>query len=131
MIVEQRGIEPLPVNVHVYNNTFYSNSLGSFRPIQFVEGAGGMVAKNNLGYAPLSTSRDMVSGTATIQSNTTDAGILVSPGFLGATLVVPADFVLGAASSAINAGTAVPVFSDFFRRDRPQGAIDLGAMEAL
>jgi PKD repeat protein len=131
MLVEQRGIEPLPVNVHVYNNTFYSNSLGSFRPIQFVEGAGGMVAKNNLGYAPLSTSRDMVSGTATIQSNTTDAGILVSPGFLGATLVVPADFVLGAASSAINAGTAVPVFSDFFRRDRPQGAIDLGAMEAL
>jgi hypothetical protein len=90
-----------------------------------------MMAKNNLGYAPLSSSRGMVSGTATIQSNTTDAGILVSPVFAGATPAVPADFVLGAASPAVNAGTAVPVFSDFFRHDRPKGgAVDLGAMEA-
>ena len=127
--VERRGIEPPPANVHVYNNTFYSNSIGSFSPIRFVEGAG-MVAKNNLGYAPLSTSRAMVSGAAVIANNTSDAGILVSPSFLGATPVVPLDFVLGAASSAINAGTAVPVFSDFFRTDRPQGgAIDRGASE--
>jgi PKD repeat protein len=131
VIVEQRGIEPLPMNVHVYNNTFYRGSTGNFNPIQFFEGAGGMVAKNNLGYAPLSTSRDMVSGVAIIQNNTTDAGILVSPGFVSPTPVVPADFVLGAGSSAINAGTAVPVFSDFFRQDRLQGgAIDLGAAES-
>jgi hypothetical protein len=127
--VEQRGIEPPPANVHVYNNTFYSNSTGSFLPIQFVVGAG-MVAKNNLGYARLSTSRDMVAGSAIIANNTTDAGILLSPGFLGATPVVPADFVLGAASPAINAGAVAPVFSDFFRLDRPRGAaIDLGAFE--
>jgi hypothetical protein len=89
-----------------------------------------MVAKNNLGYAPLSTSRDIVAGTAIIANNTTAAGILVSPGFLGLTPVVPADFVLGAASPAINAGATVPVFSDFFRLNRPQGvAIDVGASE--
>jgi hypothetical protein len=129
-VVEQRGIEPLPTNVHVYNNTFYSNSAGSFSPIRFVEGAGGMVAKNNLGYAPLSTSRDMIFGSAIDQSNTTDADILVSPDFLALTPVVPADFALGAASPAINAGVAVPVLSDFFRTDRPQGgAIDRGAFE--
>ena len=129
MVVEQRGIEPPPANVHVYNNTFYSNSTGSFSPIRFTEGAG-MVAKNNLGYAPNSTSRDMVSGTAVIENNTTDAGILVSPRFLSPTPVVPVDFVLGAGSPAIDAGAAVPVFSDFFRHDRPQGgAIDLGATE--
>ncbi len=129
MVVEQRGIEPLPANVHVYNNTFYSSSIGSFRPIQFAEGAG-MVAKNNLGYAPLSTSRSMVSGSAIIERNTTNAGILLSPGFLGLTPVAPVDFVLGALSSALNAGAAVPVFSDFFRHDRPQGgALDLGASE--
>jgi len=127
--VEQRGIEPLPANVHVYNNTFYSNSTGSFLPIQFVVGSG-MVAKNNLGYAPLSSSRDMVFGSAIIANNTTDGGILVSPGLVGLSPAVPADFALGAASSAINAGTAVPVFSDFFRLDRPQGGvIDLGAAE--
>jgi hypothetical protein len=131
MIVEQRGIEPPPANVHVYNNTFHSNSAGGFSPIRFAKGAG-MVAKNNLGYAPLSTSRDMVSGTATIQNNTTDAGILLSAGFLAPTPVVPADFVLGAGSSAINAGATVPVFSDFFRRERPQGgAVDVGAVERL
>jgi hypothetical protein len=129
MVVAQRGIEPPPANVHVYNNTFYSGSSGGFSPIGFAGGAG-MVAKNNLGYAPLSTSRDMVSGSATIANNTTDTGILLSPGFLGLTPVVPADFDLGAASSAVSAGAAVPVFSDFFRRDRPQGgAIDLGAAE--
>ena len=129
MLVERRGVEPAPANVHVYNNTFYSNSIGGFFPIQFAEG-GGMVAKNNLGYAPLSTTRDMISGSAMIESNTTDAGILLSPGFLGLTPVAPVDFVLGALSSALNAGAAVPVFSDFSRHDRPQGgARDLGATE--
>ena len=129
MMVERRGVEPAPANVHVYNNTFYSNSIGSFRPIQFVLGAG-MVAKNNLGYAPLSTSRTMVSGSAIVERNTTNAGILLSPGFLGLTPVAPVDFVLGALSPAINAGAAVPVFSDFYRHDRPQGgALDLGAAE--
>jgi len=95
MVVEQRGIEPLPVNVHVCNNTFHSNSTGSFSPIRFAEGAGGMVAKNNPGYAPLSISRDMVSGTAIDERNTSDAGILVSPCFLGLAPVVAADFALG------------------------------------
>jgi len=129
VVVERRGTEPPPANVHVYNNTLYSNSLGGFFPIRFVLGAG-MVAKNNLGYAPLSTSRGMVSGSATIESNTSNAGILLSPGFLGLTPVVPVEFVLGALSPAINAGAAVPVFSDFFRHERPQGgAIDLGATE--
>ena len=129
MSVSRRGVEPPPANVHAYNNTFYSNSIGSFRAIQFAEGAG-MVAKNNLGYAPLSTSRTMVSGSAIIENNTTNAAILLSPGFLGLTPVAPVDFVLGALSSAINAGATVPVFSDFFRHDRPQGgALDLGAAE--
>jgi hypothetical protein len=129
MVVEHRGGEPLPANVHAYNNTFYSNSLGGFFPIQFVVGSG-MVAKNNLGYAPLSLSRSMVSGSATIESNTSNAGILLSPGFLGLAPVAPLDFLLGALSPAINAGAVVPVFSDFFRHDRPQGgAIDLGATE--
>jgi hypothetical protein len=130
MVVEQRGIEPPPANVHAYNNTFYSNSTGDFRPIQFTLGAG-MVAKNNLGYAPLSTSRAMVSGSASIANNTTNPGILLSPGFLGLTPLVPVEFMLGTPSTALNAGTAVPVFSDFFRLERPQGgAFDLGASES-
>jgi hypothetical protein len=129
VVVERRGVEPPPANVHAYNNTFYSGSVGGFSPIHFVTGAG-MAAKNNLGYAPLSTSRSMVSGSATIENNTSNAGILLSPGFLSLTPVAPVEFVLGAGSPATDAGTAVPVFSDFFRHERRQGgAIDLGAME--
>jgi PKD repeat protein len=129
VVVERRGVEPPPANVHVYHNTFHSNSPGGFRPIGFVVGAG-MEAKNNLGYAPLSTSREMISGAAIVENNTTDAGILVPPLFLAGTPVAPVDFVLGAGSPARNAGTALPVFSDFFRLERPQGsARDLGATE--
>jgi hypothetical protein len=116
-------------NVHVYNNTFYSSTTGSFSPIAFTNGSG-HTAKNNLGYAPLSTSRDMVSGSAINENNTSDAGILLSPGFVSLTPSAPADFALGAASSAINAGGVVPVFTDVLRRNRPMsGAVDRGAFE--
>jgi hypothetical protein len=72
----------------------------------------------------------MVAGAATVASNTSDAGILLSPGFLGLVPLVPVDFALGASSSAINAGAPVPVFSDVLGRNRPMsGAIDRGAFE--
>jgi PKD repeat protein len=129
IVVERRGIEPAPANVHVYNNSFYCNSTGGFHPVEFNLGSG-MVAKNNLGYAPLSSSPIMISGSATIANNTTNAGILASPGFLSPLPVVPADFDLAIASPLINAGTTVPVFSDALRRNRPlNGAYDLGAFE--
>ena len=126
MLVEQRGIEPPPENVHAYNNTFVSNSLGGFRAIQFAEGSG-MVAKNNLGYAPLSTSRSMVSGSAIIENNTSNAGILLSPGFLGLTPVVPLDFVLGALQPGCQCGDGgagvlgfLPPRPPARQRDRPR-----------
>jgi len=129
IMVDRRGVEPAPANVHAYNNTFYSGSSGSFSPIAFATGAG-MIAKNNLGYAPASTSRDMISGSATMSNNSSDTDVLLTPGFVTGAPVAPADFRLGAASYAANAGTAVPVFSDLLRLDRPQdGAMDLGAVE--
>jgi len=129
--VDQRGGEPAPANVSFYNNTFYSNSPDNFIPINFILGTG-HIAKNNLGYAPLAnTTIAMISGTATIANNTSDAGILLSPSFTNAsgTLSLPADFTLGLGSNALNQGAAVPVFSDFFRLSRPNGGFDLGAME--
>ena len=126
-------VAPAPIDVHVYNNTFYSDSGGAFSPITFRQGAG-HIARNNLGYAPNSTGGTMVSvlppGTATFDNNTSDASILVSPNFTSATPSVPEDFSLGAGSYAINAGTAVPVFSDFLGLSRPLGvAFDLGFIE--
>jgi len=127
-MVDRRGIEPPPANVAFHNNTFYSNSSGNFVPITFAQGSG-HVAKNNLGYAPnASGTPPMVSGSATTANNT--ANVKASPAFVSGSPSVPADFSLAAGSSAINAGTAAPVFSDFFRLDRPQnGGIDLGAIE--
>jgi hypothetical protein len=129
--VDRWGIEPETHDVHVYNNTFYSGSSGSFLPIGFVIGSG-HIARNNLGYAPSSTFPDMVSGTATVSNNTGDSGILVSPNFTNAsgTLSLPTDFGLGSGSNALNQGTAVPVFSDFFLLNRPlNGGFDQGATE--
>jgi hypothetical protein len=43
--------------------------------------------------------------------------------------VAPSDFVPIAGSYAIGGGTSVPVWSDFLLQSRPQGVIDMGAME--
>ncbi len=43
--------------------------------------------------------------------------------------VAPSDFVPIAGSYAIAGGTSVPVWSDFLLQSRPQGVIDMGAME--
>jgi len=127
VVVDHWGIEPIASDVHVYNNTFYSGSSGRFRPVVFRMGQG-HVARNNLGYAPNSTSRTMVSGSATIAGNTSNANILVSPKFAGATPTVPANFSLTAGSYAIGRGTAVPVRSDFFGKPRSTRVFDLGAI---
>ena len=127
--VDRWGIEPTTMDVHVYNNTFYSSSSGTFLPVNFRIGSG-HIAKNNLAYAPNSGSRTMVSGTGTASNNTSNANILVAPSFASATPSVPADFSLGAGSYAVNAGAAVPVFADFLGLSRSQGgAIDLGLVE--
>jgi hypothetical protein len=91
----------------------------------------GHIAMNNLGYAPSSTFRDMVSGTAAIFNNTTDNDILVSPSFTNGsgTLSLPTDFGLGSGSNALNQGAAVRVYSDFFLLNRPLGGFDQGATE--
>ena len=68
----------------------------------------------------------------TIASNNSDDGQLQpGPTFVNGSglLNTPADFKLNAGSYAINTGFAVPVFSDFFRLSRPNGAYDLGAKE--
>ena len=131
--VSQLGIEPAPDDIQIYNNTFYSrftDSQNAFWGVVLTSGTN-MVVKNNLAYAPNYATVQMVvnSASATVTNNSTDAQVKTNP-FASATPAVPADFMLPASSYARNAGTAAPVFSDFFRAIRPNGtSIDLGATE--
>ncbi|MBI4937976.1 MAG: PKD domain-containing protein [Nitrosomonadales bacterium] len=111
-----------------------------------------ITVKNNLAFAPNAASPLLYKNTGidaamnvVVSSNSTNAQVknggraplavplsmpLTSPPFI----VPPSflvNFVPAAGSYAINGGAIVPVWSDFFRNDRPQKAImDMGAAEA-
>ena len=69
------------------------------------------------------------SASAVVSNNSSNAQLKTNPNFASGTPSAPADFVIQSGSYARNAGTAVPVLSDFFRASRPQGTIDLGIAE--
>jgi hypothetical protein len=95
-----------------------------------------VTVRNNLAYAPLSSSALMFSGTGAsgfLESNNSSNAQMKStlPGWMSSAPSNPADFSLATTSYARDAGaTAVPVFSEFFLASRPQnGVIDMGAVE--
>lgn len=126
-----------PDNIWIYNNSAYRGNSGSeFSVVKIDTTSTNVTVQNNLAYAPLSTSTIlMVNGTGgggLVQSNnSTNTQIKNTfPGWVSATPAVPADFGLTAGSYANNTGASVPVWSDFFRSNRPQsGVIDMGAIE--
>ena len=129
----QRGIEPAPANMRVYNNTMYSSSTGSFTGVTIDSASTNVTVRNNLGSAPSASSRAMIAGTGA--SGLIQSGNLLnnSPSalFVNTMPKNPEDFRLKSGTNpARDAGTSVPVFSDFFRTLRPQGSrIDIGAAE--
>jgi hypothetical protein len=128
ILVQRRGIEPAPTGVAVYNNSTYrSSSSWAFACIGFQSGSGHS-AKNNVCYSPNSPGPVMFSDNtgATKAGNTIDAQIKsVNPFGAISTALGSYDIVTG--SYAINGGTPVPVFSDFFRTPR-SAPYDLGAI---
>jgi hypothetical protein len=129
MVISRRGVEATPDNVAVYNNTFYSGSTGDFVGIQ-VGTATNVTIKNNLGSASSSTNPVMVSGTGTgglVQSNNSSAFQIknTSPGFV--TPPISTVDWKPVSGYAIDGGTAVPVWDDFFMMPRT-GTYDMGAV---
>jgi hypothetical protein len=130
-LLASTAVEPPATDVHIYNNTFYSASAGNFIGVDIRAPAMNTTVTNNLGSAPLAAAPAMVidAGTNTVQGS----NLLDTPSalFVSATPAVPADFILKSLPNpARNAGTVVPVWSDFFRTSRPQsGVIDMGAVE--
>lgn len=140
----QLGVEPAHSEIRTYNNTCFSNSAdaGALRVVTLDSTNTNVTIRNNLGYAPNLTGASVllldggstgVSGGSGTFGNSSDFQIKnTSPNFANAsgTFASATDFVVTAPSYAIDGGVPVPVFTDFFRAIRPQGAAyDIGAAE--
>jgi hypothetical protein len=128
--IGQRGIEPPPNNAHIYNNTLYSGSTGSFAGVSIDTTPTNVSVINNLGSSPLASSATMVNGTGAsgfvAMSNSTGSQIKsTTPGWVTSPPLVPMDYKLTSGSYALGIGASVPVFSDFFLQTR--AGFDLGA----
>lgn len=128
--LSRRGVEPMPDDLNVFNNTLFSNMAGDFKGFDVVD-ATNVTIKNNLGYAPLSQyTIQMISGVGAggliVSNNTTDVQLKnTDPGWSNSTPSNPVDFKLNSNSYAAGSGATLPVFSDFFGLQR--SANDLGA----
>lgn len=118
----------------IYHNTgnHSDGATGEFL-IEIQAGTTGAIVKNNLVYGVGDTTGGLLTdaGTGTVAGfNTGNVGaITTDPLFVGARSAVTG-WALQAGSYGVNAGTSVPVFSDFFGNPRPTGgARDLGAAE--
>ena len=130
----------VPTGTRVYNNSFSAPTafgVNSFWAVNFNDATPvGTVIQNNVGYAPIDTLHKLVneavaqvnSYTASNNSTTAQTGA-TSPLWVTTPLAVVGDWYLQAGSYAKNAGTDVPVWSDFFGTTRSSGSMDIGATE--
>lgn len=133
IVVADGGIIPDPDQLRIYNNTFFSNDIGILNAIRLQIGSN-ITIKNNLAYAPNATTPTMINNTGAITvtavNNSSDIQLFgTSPNFVVTPPVALTDYNLTPGSYAIGGGSAVPVFSDFFRVTRPVGVIDIGGTE--
>jgi hypothetical protein len=127
--ITQRGIEPPPQHIRIYNNTFYNDDNISMVGVSIGVETLNTTVINNLVAAPHAPNSIIISGNTTslIQNNN---AVLTSAGFISATPANALDFQLQNTSPAVNVGATVPVFEDFVFTQRPQGGtFDLGAFE--
>ena len=143
-----QGVEAAHSEIRAYNNTCFTsdNPAGAPPPtlqVVILDATNTNVTiKNNLGFAP-----NMVTA-PTFLTNAGSAGVIGAGGTFGnrsdfdikntdplftngsATFQQASDFTLGGASTAINGGVTVPVFTDILRTTRPLGGtFDAGATE--
>ena len=134
--------EPPAKNIWIYNNTAYKATGTGNNPEYFniVNMPNRLVSdvtvKNNLGYAPTLTYSASIVGVGitglTASNNSTTAQINgKNPGFTATPPVLITDWTPTCTGTTYpcGKGTAVPVWSDFFLNSRPQGVIDIGAVE--
>lgn len=130
--IEQRGIEPVPVGLRVYNNTIYTQNTQDqdfFNGVAVHDGSD-VIIRNNYVSAPNAAMKNTVSdstGNATATNNVFSA----TPGLTDPDNANPLarDFQLTAsATAAIEQGYTVPVLDDFAGSFRT-APYDIGAFE--
>jgi len=134
--VAERGTEPAPLGIEVYNNTIYRRDNGSGNSRTGVEvwnSAEGTIVKNNLVSFPDPAEGLLIDLLDSESASTVSEGNLMAPTalFVAAGAVDPLlrDFHLQTSSVGINQGVTVEVFEDFDGATRPQGVYDVGAYE--
>jgi PKD repeat protein len=134
LVLEQRGSEPAPDSVEVYNNTIYrsDNGTGNRRVGIFISSNSRRVnVKNNLVSFPGATMATTMiedgSGVAVKSGNLMTA----AAGFTDPDVADPLsrNFRLDMGAPGINAGVSVPVYEDFAGAARIDGGYDIGAYE--
>ncbi|HOO71577.1 MAG TPA: PKD domain-containing protein [Spirochaetota bacterium] len=131
--VERRGVEPAPKNIEIYHNTIYRGDSPSYihRGITLREPVTNSIVQNNLISFPY------VTGSVTmILDETTDSVCLNNLLTDDAQFILPdassplnRDFRLQVSSPAIDQGSMVSVYDDFYINSRPESSSDLGAFE--
>jgi len=131
IFVGQRGTEPVPNNVNIFNNTFYANASPNETVGVQVGKINNVIVKNNLFSARTAENPFMIMGMGSglIQThNSTNVQIKnMSPNWISATPLKPDDFRPTEKSYAKDAASFVPVFSDFFKKTRTHHS--LGALD--
>jgi len=126
------GTAPPSTNVKIVNNTIFAGSGAEFYGVNIDPNATNVTVANNLLSAPSSLNPVVIDGTGAspqVQSNNILTNTPASY-FVSATPSALDDFKLSVTSPAREAGlSSVPVHSDIFLTARPQGTIDVGAVE--
>lgn len=127
---------PSPANIKMANCSAYSSNSGDFTFANVAAETSAVEVKNNLCYAPSSTTpvgilnAGQSNASVTAANNTSDAQIKsTDPLFSGALTSVDGWKITSASSYTRNAGADVPVWSDFFGVVRVAGSMDIGASE--
>jgi len=123
--------------VRIYNNTAYSGDANTNFAAALIEsGVTNVTVRNKIAYAPSARNSVLIDSTCgvacyTESNNSTDTQVKnTSPLFTATPPVLITDWIPMAGSYAIDGGTGVPVWSDFFRTIRTQSVvIDIGAVE--
>ncbi len=127
--ISQRGIEPAPRNVRMYNNSCNaSDNRQSAYCLLDHAGTPNIFAANNLMYAPNVNQKAVIQANGTLRDNL----MASSNPYKNASGSSATDFELRSGSAAIDAGGSVPwLGTDFAGDDRPAGNDwDVGAFES-
>lgn len=128
----RRGIEPAPGGLRIYNESFYTRKAiagGQFVAIALEPSANGVVARNNVAYAPNASNPLMFANACgaclTASHNSSDSQVKTSLPFRSPTPTSPSSY--RAAGYALAGGTPVPLWADFYLKP-PRTPRDMGAV---